>query len=132
MGGLVGNLNGGAVSASSASGTVSGSNLENSDKIGGLVGHLLNGSSIDGSFATGSVTGNSKTGGLVGEMQSGTGTNSITNSYASGTISGTGTTNASFDIGGLVGYAAGGVIAGSYKTATSIVTGKDNIGGVIG
>ncbi len=67
------------------------------------------------------ATGDSMVGGLVGYKSGGT----VSNSYATGSVSG-GTT-----IGGLVGYNGGGTVTGSH--ATGSVTGSiSNVGGLIG
>ena len=66
VGGLVGNnSSGGAITASYATGSVSGRD----NYVGGLVG--LNGGAITASYATGSVSGGSSVGGLVGFNSSG-------------------------------------------------------------
>ena len=72
----------------------------------------------------GEVTGHSYVGGLVG-WNSGT----ITNSYATGKVTG-GTDLMKFYVGGLVGYNSGGTITNSY--ATGSVTGAKYVGGLVG
>jgi len=71
---------------------------------------------------TGTVSGTSDVGGLVGDMNGG----SLTNVYATGSV--TGTTS---DVGGLIGYMAAGTVTDSY--ATGSVTGESaSVGGLIG
>ena len=95
------NSGGGTISASYATGSVSGRD----NQVGGLVGE--NGGTITASYATGSVSGgNSIVGGLVGFNS---GVAAIIASYATGSVSG----NSS--VGGLVGYNSGGAaITDSY------------------
>ncbi|MBT3983815.1 MAG: hypothetical protein HOE90_20840 [Bacteriovoracaceae bacterium] len=112
-GGLVGYLNGGTITNSSAMGTVRGSNMN----IGGLVGYANN-SVISNSFATGSVdthpsgANEYKVGGLIGHVQ---GTISLTNCYATGNVDGVDR------MGGLIGYILSGTtgtIDNNYATGT--------------
>ncbi len=91
------------------------------------------------------ITGAELVGGLVGNQRGGT----ISQSYASGDVSGssdvggfvgrgttlqncyaTGTVSGSYDVGGLMGWQSSGSITQSY--ATSTVSGKDRIGGLVG
>ncbi|WP_182914236.1 OmpL47-type beta-barrel domain-containing protein [Paenibacillus sp. 1011MAR3C5] len=90
VGGLVGDNEGGIVSQSYATSTVSGSG----ENVGGLVGYNLFNGVVSQSYATGAVSGRSYVGGLVG----GTDFGLIGESYATGIVSGT-----QF-VGGLVGY----------------------------
>ena len=100
-GGLVGNNDGGAITNSQVSGTVSGQ-----DNIGGLVGG--NEGTIRTSYATGTVSSDySNAGGLVGK-NSADGT--ISTSHAMGAVAG------EFAVGGLVGINDGGTIRASYAT----------------
>ncbi|MDD5332742.1 MAG: YDG domain-containing protein [Rhodoferax sp.] len=99
IGGLVGN-SGGEITASYATGAVSGSGVEG---VGGLVG-FIDGSAgfparIADSYATGAVSGVAKVGGLVGILGSDGGGHhfNLSNSYATGTVSGT------TSVGGLIG-----------------------------
>jgi filamentous hemagglutinin family protein len=170
IGGLVGlNIGGGAINGSFATGSVSGTggsvgglagantgSISNSSAagsvssignyIGGLVG--LNGGPISNSNATGSVSGSTQVGGLVG-------INSryiaITNSYATGNVSGTGghvgglvgssygtisnayatgSVSGPTDVGGLVGFTYDSTLSNSYSTGA--VTGASNTGGLVG
>jgi hypothetical protein len=106
VGGLVGN--GGLITDSFATGNVTGTT-----QVGGLVGTGLN---ITRSFATGDVTGISytnsngvfvgarQTGGLAGDLYGSAGFGQITDSWASGAVSGFAQS------GGLVGRATGSVV----------------------
>ena len=126
VGGLVGYdrgvSSGDSISASRASGTVTGSG----DNVGGLVGESEG--TISTSYATGAVTGARSVGGLVGGLPG-----AIITSYASGDVSGSGDA-----AGGLVGTGnrasgprtAGSVLA-SYATG-SVSGGATNSGGLIG
>ncbi len=117
IGGLVGRQgDSSSISDSYAAGTASGGN-----RVGGLVGESSRG--ISGSYATGLVSGQNSVGGLVGHMES---VASISNSYATGSVFGTG-----LRTGGLVGYQrANSSISDSY--ATGLVSGVENVGGLVG
>jgi filamentous hemagglutinin family protein len=99
IGGLVG-LNGGTITRSYSSGSVSSSS---GDYVGGLVGYNEN--NISYAYSTGMVSGSNVVGGLVGETDSGT----ISDAYSTGAVSGSGS-----GIGGLLGASAGGSIADSF------------------
>ena len=87
----------------------------------GLFGYADSGSSISNVGLTGvNILGYWDVGGLAGANYG-----DITNSYTTGTV--TGTNN---DIGGLVGFAGAGSISDSYSTST--VTGDFDCGGLIG
>jgi filamentous hemagglutinin family protein len=143
VGGLVGySYYGGSVSQSYAGGSVSGSLY-----VGGLVGRSF--ASVTTSHATGHVTSAGNfAGGLVGKSDS---ESSITDSYATGAVSGSdytgglagmsygtlsnshasGAVTGADDTGGLVGMnPSGGTITTSYATGT--VSGVGNIGGLVG
>jgi filamentous haemagglutinin family N-terminal domain len=115
----------GAITNVYSTGTVSATSVA----VGGLIGVLASPhSSISNSYSEASVhqltvyPDNGKAGGLVGSMTSGA---AITNSYATGDVSGY------TDVGGLVGAASfGSLILESY--ATGEVTGAHNIGGLVG
>ena len=125
-GGLVGE-NSGMIAGSFSTSVVSGF----TDQFGGLAG--VNSGSISDSYAAGSVTGKdcpgectADVGGLVGVNEIG---GEITNSYATGVVSGVGD-----NFGGLAGVNSG-VVAASY--ATGSVNGKGfaifgNVGGLVG
>ncbi len=115
VGGLVGVNHGSAtVGNSYATGTVSGSG-----DVGGLVGE--NDGSVSNSYATGGVSGSDAVGGLVGFNY---GSATITNSYATGNLTGGGN-----DVGGLVGDNEASV-DNSY--ATGGVNGYEGVGGLVG
>jgi hypothetical protein len=100
-GGLVGELSGGTVSYSHATGDVYGSDANN----GGLVGRA-NGGNVTDSYAEGNVFGAAKDdGGLIGKQTAGT----VTDTYATGTPGGGGAT-----LGGLVADQTGGTVTSSY------------------
>jgi hypothetical protein len=117
IGGLVG-ANGGAISSSYAEGMVTGSG--HSEYAGGLVG-VLSGGSITGSYATGVVQGIGNLGGLVGVVN---GAYTVSQSYATGNVSGSGG-----NVGGLIGQNYGSVIS---SHAAGTVTGTSSVGGLIG
>ncbi|MEI7782879.1 MAG: autotransporter-associated beta strand repeat-containing protein, partial [Betaproteobacteria bacterium] len=123
-GGLAGSA--GYVVNSYATGDVTATGASN---VGGLIGTVPNyGTStvkIDQSFATGRVTGASNVGGLIGSISSGGSVDTVSNSYATGNVSGTG-----MGVGGLVGEARGITISGSYATGT--VSGSNFVGGLVG
>ncbi len=99
VGGLVGDNDRGTITASYATGAVSG----NEEGAGGLVGDNDRGT-ITASYATGAVSGTDLVGGLVGDNNRGT----ITASYATGAVSG------EDSVGGLVGDNYEGTITASY------------------
>ena len=122
VGGLVG-LNGGLISNSRMTGSVSGT-LSDSSSLGGLVGVNGINAQINNSSAIGTVTGSVDIGGLVGFNNS-----IIRNSFASGTVTG------SNNIGGLSGLIANdAVVINSYADSTVNGTETDDthIGGLIG
>ena len=114
VGGLAGS--GGIIINSTATGNVNGNN-----HVGGLVG---SGGTITDSTASGNVYGHTHVGGLVGESSG-----LISDSSASGHVSGTGTYHAG-GVGGLVGTNDGYTIEGS--TATGTVLGFASVGGLVG
>ena len=131
VGGLVGYdrgvSSGDSISASRASGNVTGSG----DAVGGLAGWSEG--TIRASYATGTVSGTAELGGEVGGLVGRLGGDIIT-SYASGDVSGSGDA-----VGGLVGQSvransltliASSVLA-SYATG-SVSGGATNLGGLIG
>ncbi len=113
-------------------GFIGGANLRNvgltgvavtgSGIVGGLVGYSWVGS-IRNAYVTGAVSGGGLVGGLLGYQQE---FSSLSHSYASATVTGTGD-----DVGGLVGsnYASS-TVSNSY--ATGAVTGNNNVGGLVG
>ena len=130
VGGLVGQMFNGSITASYATGVVAGGSHAEG-RAGGLVG-LQSGGAITASYVTGVVDGGGGrtdyVGGLVGQQNGG----SITASYATGVAAG-GEGTGDY-VGGLVGYQGGGSITASY--ATGVVDGgegfSDNAGGLVG
>ena len=87
----------------------------------GLFGNIGSQARIEGvSLIDADVRGHWKVGGLAGGNHGGT----ITNSYSTGSVTG------SSYVGGLVGYSYNGDIANSY--ATSSAKGNNNVGGLVG
>ena len=129
LGGLVGHMNGGAVSRCHASGTVAGPG-GGSGRLGGLVG-AMNGGAIVASSAIGPVYGGGldsslRAGGLVGSQAGG----AIAASYASGDVDGGG--GADF-AGGLVGRQDGGSITAAWASGDVDGGGDaDRVGGLVG
>ena len=113
--------------AADSSGTITGvystGKVSGSDNVGGLVGSTDG--TITSSYSTVAVTSSGdNTGGLVGSV--GFTTSSISNSYATGPVSGTDR------VGGLVGEVqASGTITNSYATGLVSGTGSD-VGGLVG
>ena len=116
---LAGTIRGdGDIVASYTTGEVAGN-----QNVGGLVGYMLEtGPGIHSSYSTASVSGNLNVGGLLGRQDSG---GSITNSYSTGRISGTG--SSPVQIGGLLGLGnLGSVVSNSYwDTSTSGTTSSE-------
>ncbi len=103
-GGLVGNMQGGQISASFATGPVTGN-----QSVGGLVGQAekvagSGSNQIIQSYSLGSVSGNRTVGGLVG----GNFTFDVTESYATGAVTG------STYVGGIAGYNYNGTITSTF------------------
>ena len=122
VGGLVGNF-AGTISDASSSLTVRGGADNNANNTGGLVGLLQINSSIKNSNSSGSVSasnGANYVGGLVGENHG-----AISNSWASGNVSGIG----NFYYGGLVGWNRVSII---NSWASGNVSGNEGIGGLVG
>ena len=139
FGGLMG-YNSGTVDSSYATGSVTGG-----EKMGGLAG-FNSGGTISNSYATGSVYGFTEIGGLVGSNTSAnfysdflrasiTNNAVVTNSYASGNVTGTGN-----KVGGLVGInqggngssTTGGTASVTNSYATGAVAGGESVGGLVG
>ena len=123
IGGLVGWLEAGAIISNSyaKTGTVTGGEDEGDHGIGGLVGYSSG--YISGSYAEGNVNGFEQVGGLVGSTGIAT---QITDSYATGTVTGSGD-----DVGGLVGLLdLNHMITNSYAAGT--VEGTNDVGGLVG
>jgi filamentous hemagglutinin family protein len=117
IGGLVG-VNSGSISASHASGAVTGSG----SGVGGLAGVNDWHASISDAQASGAVQGQDGVGGLVG---TGNPYASVASSTASGAVSGRS------GVGGLVGFDASGSITGSSASGNVIGT-SSNVGGLLG
>ena len=118
VGGLVA-YNAGNVTNSYTTGSVTGTM-----NVGGLVGY--NSGSVTTSYARGSATGSVNIGGLVGHNFS----ESITNSYATGSVAGT---DSQAKVGGLIGDNYSGSITNSYATGSVTGTGSQaEVGGLIG
>ena len=130
VGGLVGQQNGGSITACYATGNADGG-TENEDEVGGLVGGQEAGI-IATCYATGNADGgngqNDNVGGLVGRKEGG----NITASYATGNPDG-GDGN-SDSVGGLVGQQNAGSITASYATgdANGGTGAEDDVGGLVG
>jgi hypothetical protein len=119
VGGLVGTLGTGEISESSFTGDVTGTNT-----VGGLVG-LAFGDITDSTFS-GSVTGERYVGGIAG----GTGAPAISNSSASGSV--TGLAGGEGNIGGLVGGGSATITDSHADVTVTGATGNANIGGLLG
>jgi filamentous hemagglutinin family protein len=121
VGGLVGANSSATVTNSYATGSVGGTGY-----IGGLVGYNFSGSVITNSYAAVSVSGGSGSysyiGGLVGYNYG-----TVSDSYATGSVSGTGSSS----VGGLVGFNSGGTVSNSYATGSVSGTGS-TVGGLVG
>ena len=118
VGGLVGgNGDGGTVSNSYSTGRISGSS-----SVGGMVGS--NTGTVGDCHATASVSGEGWVGGLVGSNYKGT----VSNSYATGSVS---VTHPTATAGGLVGINHRDSTI-SYSYSTGNVTGEDQTGGLVG
>lgn len=137
VGGLIGNVNGGSIADAITAVTVTQGDASSSKAsyAGGIAGRLL-AASITGSHASSDVIGGagndsqvSYSGGLVGQAN---GASTITDSYASGAISGGFHTY----LGGLAGD-DGGTITGSYATGAVTATASEQesrvlAGGLVG
>ena len=115
VGGLVGEIEGGAYVVASHSSADVGGNTG----VGGLAG--TNRFLISGSYATGAVTGDRAVGGLAGYNAP---VGMIVASYAAGLVDG------DESVGGLVGWNYDADITASY--ATGPVSGSENVGGFVG
>ncbi|WP_211473880.1 YDG domain-containing protein [Collimonas humicola] len=127
IGGLVGENSGGTITRSYAGGTLNAGAA--ASNVGGLLGGLQGGT-VSYSYATGNVTGTSNyVGGLIGySYGGGSAVSVISNSYATGTVSG------SSYVGGLLGsnYGFSGPSTISNSYATGAVSGTSAIGGLVG
>ena len=107
--GILAGTNNGAIVASYTTGSVTGT-----DRVGGIIGYQgLNASSIHSSYSTAAVSGNARVGGVLGQKFG-----SVTNSYATGLITRTGSGSAT-SIGGLIGASSQGDTTASYYDSSS-------------
>ena len=158
VGGVTGNNYEGEVIASSATGAITGSY-----DIGGLAGASSgNASTLQNVYATGAVTGTGQVGGLAGNLNNlvngyATGTvtgvatggtvpyevgglagfasGAITNAYAAGavTASGTSSSSSTYGVGGLIGFLdANSVLTNGYATGAVTATSGAQVGGLVG
>ena len=137
VGGLMGLVSSGtngnaSISQSYATGAVSAAKI-----VGGLVGSINAGAgsaNVEQSYATNNVqqtTASGVAGGLVGQVSapSGTGFTQISNSFATGSVTGTGSSY----LGGLIGNFAAAAKGGIQNTyALGTVSGSTNMGGFLG
>jgi hypothetical protein len=119
VGGLIGSLAVNQLSDPLSNNHSSVNVVATDEAVGGLVGTFSTGL-IENSFATGDVTGKSNVGGLIGAAH-----DTVTTSYATGTVTGSGQT-----VGGLIGQ-------NTFYTSKSYATGNvqgssDYVGGLIG
>lgn len=122
-GGLVGQLDGGVIRDSEASGDVAaGGEEESSNSAGGLVGRIREGGEVIDSIATGAATGGNYVGGLVG-ISRGTVEGSMATGSASGATS----------VGGLIGSQAEEWTELRDSSAVGVdVEGTEEVGGLLG
>ena len=126
-GGLVGEIFS-TIKNSYSTGIVTGSGLS----VGGLAGQINSTSgtvTIDTTYSSAKVVGGWAVGGLIGGTPTGTNTDTLSSftikdSYAKGSVEATQGGNA----GGLIGYANGGTISGSYATGSVTVSGQTGNG----
>lgn len=122
VGGLSGRVDNGVVSYSYAAGDVS-----SPVDVGGLIGKQEN-TNVSYSYAVGNVAGCEDVGGLVGDNG---GNSLISNSFATGTVTGSCESGPQSDsVGGLIGDNSDGDIENSY--AIGRVTGDYFVGGLVG
>ena len=119
VGGLSGHIHNGYITYSYATGDVTGHT-----EVGGFVGKQLN-AEITYSYATGNVVGCEDTGGFVGDSE-----DLISNSFATGAVTGYCEGGGSDSIGGLVGDGSDGRIEHSFSIGR--VTGDSLTGGLVG
>ena len=116
VGGIAGSVLGTGIVTNSASHV----NVNGNGFVGGLVGNNNSGGTVAFSYAIGTISGDNRVGGLVGGNAG-----AVQNSYATGTVNGTGN-----QVGGLVGENIGGAIQMTY--AMGRVTGHNFVGGLVG
>ena len=118
VGGLVGSMSEGEIESSHSAGTVSGI----ANGIGGLAGAIGSGGLVKSSHATSTVKGASQVGGLIGSLQQA----DVASSYATGPVNGTDY------VGGLIGRSSSPSSVTS-SAASGAVTGSGfYIGGLVG
>ena len=107
--GILAGTNDGEVVASYTTGSVTGT-----DRVGGIIGYQgRNAAFIHSSYSTAAVSGNARVGGVLGQKFG-----SVTNSYATGLITRTGSGSAT-SIGGLIGASSQGDTTASYYDSSS-------------
>ncbi|MFA6684723.1 MAG: GLUG motif-containing protein, partial [Arcobacteraceae bacterium] len=123
VGGLLGYKD--SVSNLSISDSYTTGSINGNSRVGGLLGIFTGKAYISNSYSTATVFGSSeKIGGLVGEVSPSSTGLYMSNSYASGDVSGINY------VGGLVGEANQGQINNSYFSGD--ITGNDRVGGLVG
>ena len=119
VGGVAGEVAGGSITNSYATGNVTGRSF-----VGGVAGYVSYNSSVTNSYATGSVRGYFYVGGVAGYVSY---YSSVSNSYATGTVSGDGRF-----VGGVAGYVSyNSSVTNSYATG-NVSSGDAFVGGVAG
>lgn len=109
-----------SISDSYTTGSINGNSI-----VGGLLGYVGSVSTISNSYSTATVFGSGDyIGGLVGEVSASSPGLYMSNSYASGDITG------NDKVGGLVGSADNGQINNSYSAGN--ITGNNYVGGLVG
>jgi len=116
VGGLVGINEGGTVSNSYSTGSVSGGS-----HVGGLVGRNNDKATVSDSYSEVNVDGDDGVGGLVGSNDDKA---TVSDSYSEGSVTGKN------GVGGLVGINDGGTVSDSYSEGN--VTGENGVGGLVG
>jgi hypothetical protein len=121
-GGIAGYVDGGTVTNSYSTGSVSSASTASSSSssyssyTGGIAGYV-DGGTVTGSYSTGRVSSSSSSyssyaGGIAGYADVGT----VSGSYSTGNVSSTSTSSYSSYAGGIAGYADGGTVSGSHST----------------
>ena len=145
VGGLIGdNEPNSYISDTFATGAVTATGA--SSEVGGLIGYTF-ATNLSTSYASGAVTGGSDVGGLVGGIinygndgndSPGDGTPGVTisDTYATGSVTGVGSGAGPFYVGGLIGsdtpFDSTSPITVSHSYATGLVSGAGVLGGLIG
>lgn len=128
FGGLIGYSDTDTIDHAKTTGTIAlGTDASTYDWIGGLIGEA-DGATISNAFSSVAITlpdsstSSAYIGGLIGYTYQG----SVTKSYATGNVN---ANNATL-VGGLIGYAQATALSSTY--ATGAVTGKEDVGGLVG